>query len=70
MALNGWKTVLEAAANTCAGEDGCCQCFDDETAECCMTDQARKVFEAIEAAGGPSLEQIEDIAANKLSNNT
>lgn len=66
MAKNGWGSVLAAAANACAGEDGCCQCYDDETKECCMTDNARRVFELVAAAGGPTLEQCEAIARGEL----
>lgn len=65
MLKKGWTSVLEAATAGCCGENGCCQCVEDG-AECCMTDQAREVFEMIEAAGGPPLEQIEAIARGEL----
>lgn len=67
MATNGWSSVLAAAANACAGEDGCCGCFDDPSKECCMTDRARAVFDLVEAAGGPSLAQCEAIAEGALA---
>lgn len=66
MAKGGWDSVLAAAADACAGEDGCCGCFDDKTKECCMTPQAREVFARIEAAGGPSLAQCEAISRGEL----
>lgn len=65
MAKGGWQSVLAAAANGCAGEDGCCQCVEPGE-PCCMTSGARRVFELIEGAGGPSLEQCEAIAEGKM----
>jgi hypothetical protein len=65
-AQSRWPSVLEAAAVACAGEDnGCCD-VREPGGECCMTDQARFVFKMIEAAGGPSLEEIEAIARGEL----
>lgn len=58
-------TVLEAAAMAMAGEDGCCSVRGD-LGECCMTGNARKVFEAIQNSGGPSLEQIEALARGEI----
>lgn len=66
MAKNGWPSVLEAAAVGCAGEEsGCCD-VREAGEPCCMTDTARYVFEMIEAAGGPSLEQCEAIAKGDM----
>jgi hypothetical protein len=63
---SGWPSVLEAAAAACAGEEnGCCD-VREPGEPCCMTDRARFVFKMIEAAGGPSLEQIEAIARGEL----
>lgn len=61
----GWVSVLAAAADACAGEDGCCQCVD-EGEPCCMTERAKAVFEQIHAAGGPSLEECEAIRKGEL----
>lgn len=66
MGKNGWGSVLAAVAVACAGEDGCCRCFDDDTKTCCMTDQARRVFDLMAAAGGPTLEQCEAIARGEM----
>jgi hypothetical protein len=66
MTAKGWTSVLEAAAAACAGEDdGCCE-VREPGEPCCMTEKARLVFKMIEAAGGPSLEQIEAIARGEL----
>ena len=62
---NGWCSVLAAAADACSGEDGCYQCVEPGE-PCCMTDMARKVFEQIALAGGPTLEQCEAIARGEI----
>ena len=38
--------LLQAVAETLAGENGCC-CMWDHNGRCCMTDQAREVFKVI-----------------------
>lgn len=48
--------ILQAVAHALA--DGCCG-LPEPNGECCMTDRARSVFAALEAAGGPSLAQCE-----------
>jgi len=56
--------MLQAVAQTLAGEDGCCRIFD-EAGRCCMTENARAVFEMIEARGGPGLDECERIASGE-----
>lgn len=38
--------LLQAVAQTLAGENGCC-CLWETDGRCCMTEQAKQVFEVI-----------------------
>lgn len=58
--------ILQAVAIALAG-DCCCQIYDDD-GSCCMTDKAKEVFAAMEAAGGPSLADCEAFAELKNFN--
>lgn len=53
--------LLQVVAQTLAGEDGCC-CLWDIDGRCCMTGNARRVFDMIEQRTGLSLRWFENVA--------
>lgn len=53
--------LLQAVAQTLAGEDGCC-CLWDIDGRCCMTGKARRAFDVIEQRTGLFLRWFENVA--------
>lgn len=49
--------LLQAVAQTLAGENGCC-CLWDDNGRCCMTDLAREVFKMISLRTGLGYEWL------------
>lgn len=59
------ESLLQIIARAMAGDGMCCGIVNND-GSCCMTDRAREVLTEIAVNGGPTLEEMEAVRAERL----